>query len=151
VLRVGGAAVLLLTLSSGCAVGRGPARFTSDDPVVKVPAITRAGEQKRKADLPKLVECLDDNDPAVRMFAIRSLQDLTGETLGYHYYDDDIARRPAVRRWREYAGLPVDTVPTTAPSIEGTPSSPTTAPTSRAVQVSLLPVGPRSPYVGDYR
>ena len=35
-------------------------------------------------------------------FVGHGLQKLTGETLGYRYYDDESARAPAIARWRAW-------------------------------------------------
>ena len=47
-----------------------------------------------------LVPLLYDGDSAVRMYAILSLEDLTGETFGYRYYDPEEERSAAIERWQ---------------------------------------------------
>lgn len=46
-----------------------------------------------------LVVLLDSADPAVRLLAIRALEERTGETLGYHFADPPEIRSEAVERW----------------------------------------------------
>jgi hypothetical protein len=48
------------------------------------------------------VKSLESDDPAVRFYAIRGLQDLTGETFGYIWYADDPNRRDALEKWRHW-------------------------------------------------
>ena len=106
--RIRGAAVggLLaggLACASGCAgLGRAPAVITSNDPASKIPAIKKAVGARQSATAPQLVRSLESDDPAVRFYAIRGLQDLTGETFGYVWYADDADRTPAVRQWKTW-------------------------------------------------
>jgi hypothetical protein len=51
---------------------------------------------------PQMVSDLDSDDPAVRFYAIEGLERLTGQTMGYVYYEDREARRPAVMKWRKW-------------------------------------------------
>ncbi len=100
----------------GCATGLGPLRLDSDDPAVRVPAIKASGDAKRQKDVPALVDYLGSEDPVVRMFAIDSLEKLTGVTLGYRYYEDDFERSQAIARWREYLDGGNRSRPTSAPT-----------------------------------
>src|SRR5262249_19040992 len=59
-----------------------------------------ASEHADRDQVPRLVNLLEDDDPAVRMYAILSLRRLTGQDFGYHYYDSDAERAVAVARWR---------------------------------------------------
>lgn len=54
--------------------------------------------QDRSAVRP-LIEMLDSDDVAARMVAIRSLERITGETLGYDYAGAEPQRRAAIARW----------------------------------------------------
>src|SRR4051794_19747638 len=101
-LAVGG---VLCCLTAGCFLfggGREPASLQSHDPASKIPAIKKAvtARDSRTADL--LVKDLESDDPAVRFYAIRGLQSLTGETFGYVWYADDHARRPAMDKWQHW-------------------------------------------------
>ncbi|MEM9251300.1 MAG: hypothetical protein AAGB29_03025 [Planctomycetota bacterium] len=72
--------------------------------VEKVPGIVDADDDRRLDDreLSELVRSLDHPDPAVRFFAHRTLQDVTGEDFGYVYYRDPRERRAAADRWRAW-------------------------------------------------
>jgi hypothetical protein len=73
----------------------------SPDVTERVRAIKWAGENQMEAAVPLLVDRLAEQDPAVRFFAIQSLERITGETLGYRYLAPPAARAQAVARWRE--------------------------------------------------
>ncbi len=94
----------LLPLSAGC-FRRDPIVITSDDPSSKIPAIKIAARAQDTSTAPQLVKDLDSDDPAVRFYAIRGLQDLTGETFGYLYYASEEVRKLAVQRWRHWLQL----------------------------------------------
>lgn len=89
--------------TSGCSEPTGPRTVASEDLSVKIPAIKEAARTGDLAAAPQLVEDLQSDDAAVRLFAIRGLQALNGgEDLGYVYYGDAERRRPAVDRWRQW-------------------------------------------------
>lgn len=72
-------------------------------------AITEAGVSGDRGAIPDLIEQLESNDPGARLLAIRSLERLTGLTLGYDHADPWWERDAAVGRWRDWAdeqGLP---------------------------------------------
>lgn len=102
---MGRAAIMLLTVAmamwlGGCAPP--PASeggFNSRDPAAKLYAIQRAGEQRDRSAIPHLIEQLNSDDEAVRMFAIISLEKITGTRLGYSPYDPAWKREPAVGKW----------------------------------------------------
>jgi len=96
----GGAAVL--APAGGCGRGRVKPDIHSPDPSQKIPGIVRAVRQRDLPEARHMVEDLSSDDAAVRMFAIGGLRRLTGETFGYNYYDDEDAREPAVKQWREW-------------------------------------------------
>ena len=82
-------------LSIGCAPkGRG---LMDEDVSFKAPAIKDAVGDHQKTAVPQLVNDLDDDDAAVRFYAIEGLRRLTGQTFDYHYFDDLPGRAP---RWR---------------------------------------------------
>jgi len=97
-----GAVAVTAAVLAGCEAPRGPVSIDSDDTDLKVLAIKRDVELHDERDDPKMVAALDDDDPAVRFYAIQGLRRLTGDDFGYHYYDDEQARAPAVRRWRRW-------------------------------------------------
>jgi hypothetical protein len=88
-------------LSAGC-VAREPISIKSDDPDLKIPAIKIAVQKHNKSAIPQLVHDLNSDDPAVRFYAIDGLHSLTGQTLGYRYFDDEEERKPALQRWNEW-------------------------------------------------
>jgi len=76
--------------------------MNSPDPGKRIRAIVTAGEQGRQEAVPLLVDRLEDEDVAVRFYAIESLEKITGQTKGYRYYDPPGLRARAVRRWRSW-------------------------------------------------
>jgi hypothetical protein len=86
--------------SGGCTAPRRPLIVTDPDPSVKIPAYKKAVRKKDRAAVKQLVADLDSDDPAVRFYAINALERLTGEQLGYRYYEHEEQRRPAVERWQ---------------------------------------------------
>jgi|SRR2546430_2230753 len=88
--------------SAGCVHPRAPVVVTDPDPSVKIPAYKQAVRRKDRAAVRQLVTDLDSDDPAVRLYAIGALERLTGERMGYRYFDTDEARRTAVERWQQW-------------------------------------------------
>ena len=89
-------------ISAGCSEPRGPVSVKSDDPTLKIPAIKEDVRRKNSGDVVLLVQNLNDDDPAVRFYAIEGLRRLTGDDLGYRYYDDDEQRQAALHRWNQW-------------------------------------------------
>ncbi len=87
---------------AGCGDDIGLVNVSNPDLRAKVPAIKRDVSEKTLSDAPQLIKDLDDDDPAVRFYAIEGLRRITGQTFDYHYYDDALARRPAIQRWQEW-------------------------------------------------
>jgi hypothetical protein len=83
-------------------IPREPINIKSHDPSLKIPAIKQEVAKKDTADVGQMVKDLDSDDPAVRFYSVEGLRRLTGDTFGYHYYDDEDVRRPAVKRWQEW-------------------------------------------------
>ena len=75
---------------------------TNPDPAGKVPAIEKAVSRRDLSVVPQLVKDLDDEDPAVRFYAIYALRELTGEEFGYRYFYDRDRRKPYVLRWNQW-------------------------------------------------
>ncbi len=76
----------------------------SEDPAERVRAVIHAGEIRDSRAVPLLVDRLDDEDEAVRVLAIVSLKKITGQDLGYYYYQPLVMRSVAVERWRRWLG-----------------------------------------------
>ncbi len=93
---------LLIAATAGCTAPKPPSVVTDDDPSVKIPAIATAVQRKDLGAAKQLVKDLDSDDAAVRFYAIQGLWRLTDQTFGYNYYDDELARLPAIKRWQEW-------------------------------------------------
>lgn len=94
-------AIVLLAmalLAGGCA-NRGSlaSRFAPD----RARAIVLHAERGDAQAVHTLVDLLEDDDQAVRLYAILALQRLTGETHGYRYYEAETERAKAVMAWRQ--------------------------------------------------
>jgi hypothetical protein len=85
-----------------CSGTTGPRTVANPDPSVKVPLIEQAVKNHDHSVVPQLVHDLRDDDPAIRMFSIDALHQLTGQTFDYNYYDDDATRVPAEERWDQW-------------------------------------------------
>jgi HEAT repeat protein len=96
-----GIIALAVVSISGC-FSPDPKSLTSNNAASAVPAIKDAASQKDRSAFPRLVEDLNDPDPAIRFAAIQALEQMTGETFGYKYYDDDSDRQPAVNQWKQW-------------------------------------------------
>lgn len=86
----------------GCSLPEQHADFDSVDPQERTLATLKAGETQDRAAIPELIEQLASDDPAQRMLAIRTLESLTGQTLGYNHSDPEPQRRAAMNRWRDW-------------------------------------------------
>lgn len=74
----------------------------SENPAHRILAIRAAAEARDTRSVPLLVDRLEDEDRAVRFFAIIALDKITGHRFGYDYGKPDADRRKAVERWRAY-------------------------------------------------
>lgn len=108
----------LLAPSGGCG-GRLKPNIADRDAAAKIPGIKKAVREKDGRAVRQLVEDLDNDDPAVRMFAIAGLRRLTGQEFGYDYSDDEEERKPAVARWRQWLDDPAATRPAPGPGRGG--------------------------------
>jgi hypothetical protein len=77
-------------------------QLESNDPSDRVRAIHAIAESDDVSMAPALVDRLDDEDPAVRFYAILALEKLTGTRLGYTYTAHRHERLQSVQRWRTY-------------------------------------------------
>ena len=85
-----------------CTAPRPPLTVTNEDPGIKIPAIKKAVREKDKSVIPRLIEELNSDDPAVRFYAIEALEELTGQTFEYQYFQDEDGRKPAIERWKKW-------------------------------------------------
>lgn len=92
----------LVLLPGACVAPRPKLDVRHPDPSIKIPAIKKAVQEQDHVIIAQLIEDLDSNDPAVRLYAIQALRRMTGEDHGYHYWDDSLARAPAIARWRAW-------------------------------------------------
>src|SRR5688572_16057902 len=89
-------------IACGCSAPRGPFMVTERDPANKIPGIKQAVERKDLSAAKQMVDDLDNDDAAVRFYAIEGLQRLTGQSFDYKYYDDELARQPAIKKWQAW-------------------------------------------------
>jgi hypothetical protein len=97
--------LLSLLVTAGCLPSeQHPAKgdLRASDTPARVPAIVNAAETDDDATLADLVHALSDKDPAIRLFAIRSLHERTGQTLDYRYYEAAEQRQAAIDRWHDW-------------------------------------------------
>src|SRR5262249_47247462 len=93
--------ILLIPLSvGGCSKPDKPSIY-SPDPSLKIPALKSEDLHDTKA-LRQMVKDLDSDDPAVRFYTINRLKEITGNTFGYRYYDDEVRRKPALKKWQQW-------------------------------------------------
>lgn len=88
-----------------------PQGFDSPEPGARISAAVEAAETNDTDAIPDLIVLLDSDDPATRLVAIRSLERLTGETLGYDYAAPVSERDAAVGRWVEWSRQRSDEAP----------------------------------------
>lgn len=100
--RAAGWIVILAFCSLACRGKQPIPNVAAPEIEARIPGIKRAGETHDRSALPQLVDSLDDEDPAVRLFAIGALEKFTGNRFGYEYYLDEDQRKPAIARWREW-------------------------------------------------
>lgn len=77
-------------------------QFASEDPQQRVEAILRAAKDNRSEAYPYLITALSDPQPAVRFYAAVALEEMTGLTMDYRYYDPWSKRQEAIGRWRRW-------------------------------------------------
>ncbi|MHC4443989.1 MAG: HEAT repeat domain-containing protein [Planctomycetota bacterium] len=96
--------LLLFWLISGCGPPKAsyPASLLSENPTERASAIKYAAAIQDFSVIDILVDRLEDEDEAVRMFAILALERLTGHRQGYEYHAPASERWRAVQRWRRY-------------------------------------------------
>ena len=74
----------------------------SENSTERASAIKHAAEIQDSSVINILVDRLEDEDEAVRLFAILALEKLTGHRQGYEYHAPESDRWRAVQRWRRY-------------------------------------------------
>lgn len=102
---VGIIGMVWLAVLAGCQSGAAPAtarQLQSENPSERMAGCVVVARQNDRAALALVVERLDDPSPDVRFCAIHCLEQMTGQTFGYCYYQEDADRQEAVRRWRQW-------------------------------------------------
>jgi hypothetical protein len=100
--KVAPALAILLGVGA-CNFGpRGQAVITDPDPANKIRAFKIAEEHKDMTAVRQLVKDLESDDPAVRFYAINTLQRLTNQTFGYQYFANEEQRAAAVQQWNAW-------------------------------------------------
>ena len=77
-----------------------PPSISSESPERLIPAIKHGVAANDHSIIPYLVKDLESEDAAIRFYSIDGLRRLTGQDLGYVYFDDEDKRKPAVDRWK---------------------------------------------------
>ncbi len=99
------ASCLLLGLAasiSGCGPRPYRANIQSESVNERILGVRAAAEAKDADSVPLLVDRLEDEDDAVRFFAILALEKITGERFGYNYASPAQQRAVSVEQWRAY-------------------------------------------------
>jgi len=120
------AAAILALFTVSCGPGIRP-DFNAADPSARKAAIVQAAARHDQSAIPDLVRMLDSDDPAVRLLAIRTLEDLTGERFDYQPGAPTAQREAAIARWEAYAREHSASVATTAlidPTLPPAPDAP---------------------------
>ncbi|MEL7238973.1 MAG: hypothetical protein AAGK78_08925 [Planctomycetota bacterium] len=78
--------------------------LTDTDPVFVIPAIKQAASESDPQQLSELVALLDNEDAAIRIYAVHALRDRTGEHFGYEPWASEEERAGAVEQWRAHVG-----------------------------------------------
>jgi hypothetical protein len=93
--------VACLLAAAGC-IPQETQSINAVDPQACIPAMQEAARKKDRSAVPALVDRLNSDDAAVRFYAGEALKEITGQTMGYHYYDDLDDRMLAITRWRKW-------------------------------------------------
>ena len=97
-----GSIMLGALIGTGCRLGlTDSVDFGSPEPASRIRAIRAAADRRDLTAVPLLVDRLEDEDEAVRFYAIAALRRLTARDHGYRYYHPAAARDRAVKRWRQ--------------------------------------------------
>jgi len=92
----------LAAVGWSCTAPRPAPNIADPDPQVKIAGIKEAAARHDRAAVPALVEELNSDDPAVRLYAQQALEEITGEGFGYQFYLDEEERKAPLARWREW-------------------------------------------------
>lgn len=98
-IRSAASGLLLTVIMHGCAP---PISLDSPHSSARIRAIQRAAASDDKSAIPRLITLLESDDPAVRLLSIRTLEHITGQTLGYDHAAPEPERELAVDQWEEW-------------------------------------------------
>lgn len=90
----------LAALVVGCSASEPEVSLRSDDPIGRTRALAAAVEARDRSQLGDVIGLLESKDPAMRMFAIEALEDLTGKSYGYEAFAPERERKASIERWR---------------------------------------------------
>jgi len=76
--------------------------ISAAQPDVATAAMNKASEAKSREAIVPLVKRLYDEDPVIRLSAITALENITGENMGYHYYEPEVKRIAAIKLWEAW-------------------------------------------------
>lgn len=96
-----------------------PRGYGSHDPTGRIEAMLETAARGDRSKIPELIGELDSDDSAVRFTAIRTLERLTGQTLGYDFAGTEQERREATDRWVAWWESGVSTVEGSARVTDG--------------------------------
>ncbi len=98
------AVAMVAMLIVGCSPPRTPypASLQSERPEERIQALKMAAERDDREVVGIIVDRLEDEDEAVRLFAILALEKMTGTRLGYEYHAPEAERYRQVMAWRRY-------------------------------------------------
>lgn len=91
-----------LLASVGCANPDSAVGFQERDPAARLRAIRQAAAAGDRSAIPDLIRLLESDDAAERLLAIRTLEHMTGQTLGYDHAAAPDDRRAAAERWADW-------------------------------------------------
>ncbi len=116
------AAALLAGVCGACGLKplHYPADLGSPHPGLRARAVQAAVARNDPAAVPLLVDRLEDEDVAIRLYAAQALRRLTGKDFNYRYYRPLADRTLAIERWRRYvhsSAHDAPPTPTQAPSV----------------------------------
>lgn len=124
-----GLAASLAAVAGGCAAPPEAPSFQARTPKARARAVAMAAAERDASAIPDLIQALDDSDPVVRSWAIRALEEITGQRLGYDPNAPQAVRDDAVDRWVSWRLA--ERQPDTVTGAGGSGSGPSSAETPR--------------------
>ena len=113
-MRAAAASILALLALTGCTDPGSVVGFEEHDPAARFRATQKAAHDRDEAAIKPLILQLESDDAAERVFAIGTLERLTGQTLGYDHAAARSDRAVAVQRWVDWYNQRQQAPPRTA-------------------------------------